>query len=149
MHLSTPYKPKIGREQSFAIGARGLSQALNGIPQEGHIQLAFLGACHKDSDLHRVMTFQYVYTPEFGGRPGWIVWVSAVPREFKGRIKTLLIDDALPNIARPWFVARAGLLGRIGEEALELVFDETQDRVLGVAGLTRKRLEPNLAPKGK
>jgi hypothetical protein len=143
MHLD-PYKPKIGRQQSFAIGARDLSESLNGIPQEGHIQLAFRGVQSEDGGAHLVMTFRYAHEPRSGGRPGWTVWVSAVPREFKGRVTALLIGEALPKIARPWLFARAGLLGRAGEEALDLVFDHTEDKILGRPGLRNKGIEPIL-----
>jgi hypothetical protein len=152
MHLTTSYKPRIGRQESFAIGARDLSQALSGIPQGESIRLDFDRSYRRDDHLVHVMTFRYWYIPEFiptfGGLPGWRVSVRAVPRVLKHQIKTLLIEGALPNIARPWLFANADLFGRMGEKALDLVFDEAEERIRGFPGYTRRPLEPDLARLG-
>src|SRR5262249_23602647 len=138
--------------QSFAIGTRDLSQALSGIPQEGSLHVAFQEAYRKDDETF-VMTFNYAYDDSKYGRlsraPCWTVWVRAVPRALKHKIKTLLIEDALPNIARPWLIARADLFGRMGQEALQLVFDEIEEKIRGRSVLTTRPLEPALVRSGR
>lgn len=145
MALLTSYKPRIGRQHSFAIGARDLSAALMGIPQIEVLHLAFWGNHQDNNGAHDVLSFEYAYLPEVGIGPGWTVRVNAVPRRLKHRIKAILTEHALPQTALPWLHARGDLFGRAGAEKLEFAYDEAEDRLLSRPGATRRKLEPRLA----
>ena len=147
MIRATPYKPKIGRDYAFAIGLRDLAQSLNDVPQE--LQLIFSRASTTPDNKVVAMSAGYHHIPEHGIGPGWVIGVRAVARADKGQIRIGLIENAIPRMLKPWLIARVDLLGRRGEEVLELVFSPADGTFTTQPGYRRRALEPIVLGKGR
>jgi hypothetical protein len=146
MVRATSYKPKIGRESSFAIGVRDLSLALSGVPQDDLLQLLF-GRASSTPDGRPVVLSTGYHRLDHSIGPGWSLQVHTVPRSMKAQIRTTLIEDAIPRLLKPWLIARADLTGRYGEDVLDLIFAPADGTITAQPGPKRRDLEPILIPK--
>jgi hypothetical protein len=143
----TPYKPKISRDSSFAIGVSDLAFALSGVPQDNLLQLSFGRASPMQDNKLVVMRTGYHHLPDHEIGPGWGVWVMAVPRAMKAKIRSALIEDAIPRLLKPWLITRANLTGRIGEDVLDLMYAPTDGTITAQSGPKRRGMEPALIRK--
>jgi hypothetical protein len=143
----TSYKPRIGRQFSFAIGVRDISLALSGVPQDDLLQLLFGRASSTPDGRPLVLRTGYHYLPDRGTGPAWSLTVHAVPRSMKGLIRTTLIEDAIPRLLRPWLLARADLTGHSGEDVLDLIFAPTDGSIFAQSGPKQRDFGPVLIRK--
>ena len=61
--------------------------------------------------------------------PAWTIHIFAVPVGHRHAINTLLLSDALPNVIKPWLMARQELTGTVGHHALSLDFEVANARL--------------------
>jgi hypothetical protein len=135
--LRTGYKGKIGKAESYAVGAELLSDALRSLPMFDLIDLSFgyFGGSSKISATMRlvpVLSVEYRFEHWISGfvfGPGWSISVYAVPRELKGCIKASLIGGGLIEVRR-WFEAKADVWGAEGRHQLGLTWDREQSEML-------------------
>ncbi len=127
---------KHSKELSYPIGAEALSLPLNGVPQQDLITCNFwTGYPQYDDDKPQFHVLHVVYEKRarsfYDGKsafergafdPSWTIRVFTVPRQLRGAIKLLLIEAALPEVVRPWLLAKHHLTGQTGESALILEY---------------------------
>ena len=115
--IPTKYKSKIPKGFSFPIGAKDISESLEGIPQYNKFELTFhnrdtLWASKfqeriKEKDFITVIEISYsrfrptISTPknweESGySNPKWMVSVYALPSEHRSKTKAQLLEIAMP-----------------------------------------------------
>lgn len=115
--IPTKYKNKIPKGFSFPIGAKDISESLQGIPQYNKFELTFhdrdtfwSSKFHeriKGKDFITVIEISYsryranISTPkdweESGySNPNWVVRVYALPSEYRSNTKTQLLEIAMP-----------------------------------------------------
>jgi hypothetical protein len=143
----TSYKPRIGRQFSFAIGVRELSLVLSSVPQDDLLQLLFCRASSTPDGKLVVLRTGYHFLPDRGIGPAWSLWVQAVPRSMKGLIRTTLVEDAIPRLLKPWLIARADLTGRSGEDVIDLIFAPADGSIIAQSGPKQRDLGPALVRK--
>jgi hypothetical protein len=138
----TSHRDKHAKTLSFPLGAEALTRALDGVPQHGMLTCSFYaGSPHRDpqDDAHFLLQVTYrrrARSFNDGGDaaergvldPRWAITVFAVPQGLRHLAKTLLLEQGLPALARPWLIKHAGLTGQTGGAGLVLkldVFDKT------------------------
>lgn len=135
---STP-KAKIGKDNSWPIGAELLSAALFDVPQSEFIQLEFAEADRislKEDRPPLVFEAEYyfkgatIFSPRGSLSPSWRLVIRAVPREWKHNVKSLLLEQGLPQIVRPWLVENDGPPRREGSALLRLWYDPVDGRLI-------------------
>lgn len=136
----TRHRDKHGKLVSFPVGAELLSRILEGVPQHALIGCHFyVGDVERravrplEHVLHAVYSRQSpnVFTAKSAADngvfdPKWSITVFAVPSTMRHPVKLLLINEALPNIVRPWFLAQGGITGRRGKSELIIEFDTAE-----------------------
>jgi hypothetical protein len=114
----TSSRSKHSKEVSYPIGAEALSKALDGVPQHDRIVCDFYGGRPHDDGKPQI----YVLNARYVFDPRWTISVYAVPRQLRGEIKLLLLEQGLPEIIRPWFITKSHLTGQTGGTALWLEY---------------------------
>jgi hypothetical protein len=136
----TRHRDKHGKLVSFPVGAESLSRILEGVPQHALIGCHFYAGDVErravkplEHVLHAVYSRQSpnVFTAKSAADSGvfdpkWSIAVFAVPSAMRHPVKLLLINEALPNIVRPWFVSQGGITGRRGQCAVVIEFDTVE-----------------------
>ena len=121
------------KEVSYPIGAEALSQALDGVPQHDRISCDFYGGGAHDHGKPQLYVLNVRYEKQarrFSDSafalergvfdPRWKISVFAVPRQLRGAIKLLLLEQGLPDLVRPWLIEKSHLTGQTGGSALWL-----------------------------
>ena len=140
----TAYRSKHSKAVSFPVGAELLTRALGDVPQAGLITCDFYAGGEQQM-MHRKESFlvlqaNYLRRARsfFDGPdalalgaldPKWSISVFAVPLAHRHAIKTALAE-ALPTIAKDWFMARAAFGNPIGSHALWFNFDVMEQRLI-------------------
>jgi hypothetical protein len=152
--ISTIYRPKHSKLLAYPIGAEALSQGFEGVPQYAWLACEFFAGnpCHEQNrrTLIYVMAVSYARRershfdgPSAAERgvfdPRWKINIHAVPVDTRAEIKRLLIENALPNIVRPWLETNAALTGRTGGAALLLHYDREKG---GITSEARAGIQP-------
>ncbi len=152
----TSHRDKHGKAVSFPVGAELLSRALDGVPQHDMLACSFYAGdiqrnparplLHVMHVMYRkqARSFHHAQSADEAGvfDPKWSITVFAVPSTLRHEIKTLLVDQVMTGIVRPWLVEKAGVTGRPGECALSLEYD-TDEKVMRPS--TREALQPERA----
>ena len=133
--LPTGSRAKHSQAVSYPIGAEALSQALNGVPQYDQITCDFYGGGQHDHgkpqlyvlSVHyrkQAQRFSYSRSAIDHGAfdPQWKITVFAVPRQLRGAIKLLLLEQGLPDLVRQWLIEKSHLTGQTGESVLWLEY---------------------------
>jgi hypothetical protein len=137
----TSSRSKHSKEVSYPIGAEALSQALIGVPQQEQITCSFYaGHPQYDDGKPQFYVLQVSYQKkarnfhhtksalESGALdPHWSIAVFAVPRHLRGAIKLLLLEQALPDIIRPWLIANNHLTGQTGTTTLDVEYIRAEE----------------------
>ena len=129
----TTNRSKHSKTVSYPVGAEQLSRALADVPQAGAITCSFTAGSNAENrpDLDNYLVLQASY----GKRPRmfhdgplseergvyeakWHICVFAVPTDMRHAVKLLLINEALPNSVRSWFLARGTYGVQTGGEAI-------------------------------
>jgi hypothetical protein len=144
----TSSRSKHSKEVSYPIGAEALSQALEGVPQHDRIVCDFYGGRPHDDGKPQIYVLNARYEKQarrFSDSgsalergvfdPRWTISIFAVPRQLRGEIKLLLLEQGLPEIVRPWFITKSHLL-----ESMPMLPWDTSPSELYV------RLSPHTAP---
>jgi hypothetical protein len=138
----TSHRDKHAKTVSFPLGAEALSRTLDGVPQHDLLTCSFYaGGPHADKDKEQIHLLHVTYrqrarsffdSGDAGARglfdPRWSITVFAVPKGLRHLAKTLLLEQGLPALARPWLIKHAPLTGQTGSAGLVLkldVFDKT------------------------
>lgn len=131
----TSSRSKHSKETSYPIGAEALSHGLSGVPQHDQIVCDFYGGRQYDQGKPQL----YVLSARYEKRarqfsdsgsafergcfdPQWKISVYAVPRQLRGAIKLLLVEQGLPDLIRPWLIAKNHLTGQTGGSILWLEY---------------------------
>ena len=131
----TSSRSKHSKEVSYPIGAEALSHALEGVPQYDRIVCDFCGGSQHDRGKPQLYVLNVRYEKrarrfsDAGSAfdrgffdPRWKISVFAVPRQLRGAIKLLLLEQGLPEIVHPWLIAKNHLTGQTGGSALWLEY---------------------------
>jgi hypothetical protein len=131
----TTIRIKHSQELSYPIGAEALSRSLEEVPQRELITCSFsTGRQHDDGKPQiyvlnvryqkQARNFYHGKSAEVHGvfEPRWEITVFSVPRQLRGAIKLLLIEQGLPELVRPWLIAKNHLTGQTGGSALWLEY---------------------------
>jgi hypothetical protein len=131
----TSSRSKHSKEVSYPIGAEALSHGLEGIPQHDLITCNFYGGRPHDDGKPQIYVLNVNYQKRvrsfYDGKlaaangvfdPRWTISVYAVPRQLRGEIKVLLLEQGLPEIVRPWLISKSHLTGQTGGSALWLKY---------------------------
>jgi hypothetical protein len=132
----TSARMKHSKELSYPIGAEALSRPLNGVPQQDLITCNFrTGYPQYDDGKPQFHVLQVAYEKRarnfHDGKfalergvfdPRWKIYVFTVPRYLRGKIKLLLLEQALPDVIRPWLIEKNHLTGQVGGSALGLEY---------------------------
>jgi hypothetical protein len=131
---------------SYPVGAEILSRILDGVPQHNAITCSFVAGNPQrtlSEEKTRVLDIRYrrrdrsFHDGENADalgvfQPRWEIWVYDVPVAMRHEVKTLLVEDALPNAARNWLIKQASIDGKFGNAAI--CFDYSKiDKVLFVS----------------
>jgi hypothetical protein len=132
----TKYRSKHSKEVSYPIGSEALSHALNGVPQQNLITCNFTAGSPQYDDgrpqfhvLHvtyqkQAQNFHHSKSSWERGvfDPHWQIYIFAIPRQLRGAIKLLLLEQALPDVVRPWLIEKSHLTGQTGGSALAIEY---------------------------
>ena len=150
--IPTGNKAKIGKADSYPLGAELLSDALRGTPMFQQLGLSFghNGSSSKTSaGMTQLPVLSVEYRLEhwisgivFG--PTWSIGVNAVPREIKGLIRANLVEGGLMEVRR-WLESHAHVWGSEGTHRLALVWDLKRKEILFEKFV---RSEPHVVRKG-
>ena len=129
----TSSRSKHSKEVSYPIGTEALSQALDGVPQHDQIVCDFYGGGAHDDGKPQLYVLNVRYEKrarrfsDAGSAlergvfdPRWKISVFAVPRQLRGAIKVLLLEQGLPDLVRSWLIEKSHLTGKTGESLLWL-----------------------------
>jgi hypothetical protein len=132
--IRTGYKQRIPGTWSFVVSAKGVSEALAGVPQFSKLALHFRHSRlvvqgwktwerdPKAIDIGEVSFRCYSPTVGLGTEPHWTVEVEAVPREQKPRIALLVKNEGLA-LVRHWLEQRSALDVGDRNQGLRLSFN--------------------------
>jgi hypothetical protein len=131
----TSSRSKHSKEVSYPIGAEALSHALEGVPQHDRIVCDFYGGGQHDHGKPQLYVLNVRYEKharrfsDSGSAlergvfdPHWKISVFGVPRQLRGAIKVLLLEQGLPDLVRPWLIEKNHLTGQTGGSALWLEY---------------------------
>ncbi len=132
----TSSRAKHSKEVSYPIGAEALSRTLDRVPQHELITCDFYAGYpqhdHGKPQINvlniryqkQARSFHHGQSAEVYGvfNPRWEISIFAVPRQLRGEIKLLLLEQGLPEIIRPWLIEKSHLTGRTGGSALWLEY---------------------------
>jgi hypothetical protein len=149
----TSSRSKHSKEVSYPIGAEALSRTLDGVPQHELITCDFYaGSPQHDRGKPQIYVLNVRYqkqarsfyhgkSAEVNGvfEPRWSISVFGVPRQLRGEIKLLLLEQGLPDLVRPWLIARGHLTGQTGGSALWLEYVRA-DKIF--KSTTREDIDP-------
>jgi hypothetical protein len=148
----TSSRSKHSKEVSYPIGTEALSTALDGVPQHDQIVCDFYGGGQHDHGKPQLYVLNVRYEKQarrFSDSgsalergvfdPHWKISVFAVPRQLRGEIKLLLLEQGLPDLVRPWLIAKNHLTGQTGGSALWLEYVRA-DKVFKMT--TREAIAP-------
>jgi hypothetical protein len=151
----TSSRSKHSKEVSYPIGAEALSKALDGVPQHDRIVCDFYGGRPHDDGKPQIYVLNARYEKQarrFSDSgsalergvfdPRWTISVYAVPRQLRGEIKLLLLEQGLPEIVRPWFITKSHLTGQTGGTALWMEYVRA-DKMFKTT--TREEISPERA----
>ena len=142
--IPTGYKIKIPKTLSYPLGAKAISEALEGVPQIGSLLVDFyfwnyepvpllrhrpyyvLSASYSDALLNPLYRKFYVLSGQF--ESGWRITVGTVPRHLRHAIQLKLLAEALPRV-KHWLVANHDASGRAGGLSLMFQFDELSNEL--------------------
>jgi hypothetical protein len=147
---------KHSKLQSYPIGAKALSRALEGVPQHNQIGCTFYAQnpkADKNKDKIYVMSVLYEkhgrtfhHSEDADARgvfdPRWSINVYAVAAGLRHEVNAALMDVGLPDFVAPWLIANANLIGQTGGSVLWLEYDLIQKCLLATY---RDGLEPERA----
>jgi hypothetical protein len=135
--IPTRRKSKIPKTLSYPIGAKAITAALAGVPQEELLGIEFWfwkfslwnrrGHQYEAGSQHRVITVSYSGQSRYFD-PRWTIEVEAVPRSLKHEIQGKILDEVLPKV-KEWLTANAHSLDREGYHALTFSFDELKNEI--------------------
>jgi hypothetical protein len=131
----TSSRSKHSKEVSYPIGAEALSHGLEGVPQHDRIVCDFYGGGQHDHGKPQLYVLNVRYEKQerrfsHSGSafergvfdPHWKISVFAVPRQLRGAIKLLLLEQGLLDLVRPWPIEKNHLTGQTGGSALWLEY---------------------------
>jgi hypothetical protein len=142
-YFATIWKPKTGKDMSYLLSAKDVRDALRNVLlptlADLHFSSSTLRHWRTNGQLHSVTEFIHVLrdrsappkTPVTVNTMRWGITVHAVPRMQKTSIRDMLIHNALPNLAVPWF--KKIVLRRNERElaVLTIVYDEANKSLIG------------------
>jgi hypothetical protein len=115
----TSSRSKHSKEISYPIGTEALSHALDGVPQHDRIICDFYGGRPHDDGKPQIYVLNVRYEKQarrfsHSGSafergafdPHWKISVFGVPRQLRGAIKLLLLEQGLPDLVRPWLIEK-------------------------------------------
>jgi hypothetical protein len=142
----TQCRDKLSHILSYPIGAEALSRALDGVPQHPMISCHFKAGSATTPHEHekpRFIILSILYEkidrcfhhgPDAAVRgvfdPRWTISIYAVPRQFRHAIKTALLTESLPDIAKPWLIEQSAITGKTGGSVLWLMYDRADSRLV-------------------
>ncbi len=132
----TSSRSKHSKDVSYPIGAEALSLTLDGVPQHELITCNFYAGYPQYDDgkpqFHVLHATYRKQSRKFHDAksalergvfdPHWQISVFAVPRQLRGAIKLLLLEQGLPDVVRPWLIEKTHLTGQTGGSALMLEY---------------------------
>src|SRR5689334_7222847 len=137
--IPTGHRAKIPHTLSYPLGAKAISEALEGVPQFDELTVDFrfsnqLARLHGTATPYRVIQAQFsgplrsfsastIMHEKTHRFPRWTIRIDAVPRPLRHMIQGKLLVEALPLI-RSWLVSNAQPTEREGWQVLSFSFDE-------------------------
>ena len=129
-------KGKIGKAESFPIGAELISDALRGLPMFHQLGIAF-GPFGSSSRTWAGVTqlpvmfvqYQLEWISGTALGPWWHIYVHVVPRDIKGLIKANLVESGLREVRR-WLESKTHVWSSDGTHRLSLVWDIKRKEIL-------------------
>ncbi len=128
--IPTRYKSKIPSTVSYPLGAKAISDALTGVPQEELLTIEFWFwkfARHGTHVPYPVLRAKYSGESRYNVAQ-WTIRVDAVPRALRHVVQGKLTAEALPKI-RDWLISNVHSLDREGYHALTFFFDELKSEI--------------------
>ena len=100
--MQTLYKAKLSKHLSYPLALKLLSEKLAGVPQAEQMLVCFtdvspLKSRTKMEGRHRILDCRYVVRDEHP----WQIYIMPVTREFRAKIRELLVEQAVPRL-REW-----------------------------------------------
>ena len=140
--IPTAYKWELSSLLSYPLGAKNISEALEGILQFDALSIRFSPG---EDNPHRVESpfpvFRVNYRNSVPGRsasndmieegwydPTWEIHVGAVPRPLRHTVKTALLAQALPRL-RQWLLNNAGATGKEGHAWVRVWYDAEKEEL--------------------
>lgn len=138
MIIPTRYKSRIAHTFSYPLGAQEISEVLKHVPQYGKLYLCF---------SFYPMIWQRNNIPcqilgaGYGTGAQWSIRVQAVPQSLRYEIRTILIEQSLPDVAL-WLARNAGKEGREGYSRIGYTLSED---VISLTSEEEEKLDPVIA----
>ncbi len=136
MIFPTDSKDKIGKDFSWPLGAEAISAALSNVLQANLIGLQFMSPDQISLRYHLPplvfeATYYFrgptVFSPQGSLSTSWQINIRAVQRMQRHRVKTLLLENGLPNLIKPWLQENYRPDVREGDARVRLWFDPIED----------------------
>ena len=143
--IPTGHKSKIPSTLSYPLGAKAISEALEGVPQTGSLVVDFWYWNRQRyvpifPQPYRVLSVRYRHAPLDGvyrewciesGRfdPDWKITVEPVARHLRHAVQSKLLTEALPRMRR-WLIASQDAEGRAGGHNLVFRYDEAANELM-------------------
>jgi hypothetical protein len=136
--IPTGHRTKIPKILSYPLGAKAISEALEGVPQTGSLTVDFFfynseWRNRPDPALrYRVLSVSYWHVDQlmrkFSYADGhfdasWRITVEPVPRNLRQTVQLKLLQDAMP-IVRRWLIASHDTGDRAGGHNLFFYYEE-------------------------
>ena len=140
--IPTSYKLELSSLLSYPLGAKNVSDALDGVPQFDALSIVFTPG---QDNPHRVESPFLVLRVNYSNRvpghsaskdmvekgwydPKWEINIGAVPRPLRNAVKTALLAEALPRV-RQWLLDHADTTGREGYAWVRVHYDAEGERL--------------------
>ena len=136
--IPTGLKSKLGKHESYPVGAELLSRELAGLSMFKRLSVSFLrggvtwseiAAMTRFPILNAEYNFEQWMPGQVFGRPSWSIVVRPVPRELRGLIKARLVEGGFAKV-RHWFERNADLWGSDGIRRFELQWDQSERKIV-------------------
>lgn len=140
--IPTSYRKELSSLLSYPLGAKDISESLEGVPQFDALSIVFSPG---QNNPHRVespfLVLRVNYTNRVPGRsasndmvekgwydPKWEINVGAVPRPLRRTVKATLVTEALPKV-RQWLLSNSDATGQVGYSWVRVRYDADDKRL--------------------